>query len=167
MGISWKRKLWIMLRLSITNSGSRKAEYLRSLKTFKSFGENCFWYSRVIPGDMELISVGNNVKVATEVYFCTHDVLHNMFNDDKRLTDLHGRYHRYSDEIILNDNVFIGAKSTIMYGVTIGPNAIVAANSVVTKDVPPETVVGGNPAKKIGNYHEIAKRRFEYGKNLK
>lgn len=82
MNISWRRKLLIILRLSITNSGSKKAEYLRKLHTFKQFGEHNFWYSRVIPTDMELISVHNNVKVATDVYFCTHDVMHNLFNDD-------------------------------------------------------------------------------------
>lgn len=46
-----------------------------------------------------------------------------------------------------------------MYGVKIGPNAIVAANSVVTKDVPEGTVVGGNPANVIGNYYDVAKKR--------
>ena len=75
----------IIFRLSITNGGRRKAEFLKTLGVFKEFGENNFWYSRVIPADMELISVHNNVKVATDVYFCTHDVLHDMFNDDPNL----------------------------------------------------------------------------------
>lgn len=60
------------------------------------------------------------------------------------------------------DNVFIGAKSTIMYGVKIGPNAIVVANSVVTKDVPEGTVVGGSPAKVIGEYKKVAEKRLQY-----
>ena len=79
MNISWKNKLMIIFRLSITNGGRRKAEFLK-------FGENNFWYSRVVPADMELISVHNNVKVATDVYFCTHDVLHDMFNGDPNLS---------------------------------------------------------------------------------
>lgn len=162
MKISWRKKLLIILRLSLTNSGRKKAEYLKSLGTFKVFGNHNFWYSRVIPADMDLISVHNNVKVATDVYFCTHDVLHNMFNDDPNL----GRYYRYSAEIELFDNVFIGAKSTIMYGVKIGPNAIIAANSVVTKDVLPGTVVGGNPAKIIGSYEKVAEKRLEYSNGL-
>lgn len=49
--------------------------------------------------------------------------------------------------IIIGNNVWIGDKATILGGVTIGEGAIVAANSVVTKDVPPYCIVGGNPAK--------------------
>ena len=85
MNISWKRKLMIIFRLSITNGGRKKAQYLKSLNVFKEFGENNFWYSRIVPSDMKLISVHNNVKVATDVYFCTHDVLHDLFNDDPNL----------------------------------------------------------------------------------
>lgn len=85
MNISWKKKQWIAFRLSISGNGRKKAQYLKSLNLFKEFGENNFWYSRVVPTDMELISVHNNVKVATDVYFCTHDVLQDLFNDDPNL----------------------------------------------------------------------------------
>lgn len=46
-----------------------------------------------------------------------------------------------------------------MYGVKIGPNAIVAAGSVVTKDVPEGSVVGGNPAKVISTVEKVARKR--------
>lgn len=49
-----------------------------------------------------------------------------------------------------------------MYGVKIGPNAIVAAGSVVTKDVPEGCVVGGNPARVIGKYADVAEKRKDY-----
>lgn len=51
-----------------------------------------------------------------------------------------------------------------MGGITIGPNAIVAAGSVVTKDVPEGTIVGGNPAKVIGKFDEYMKKRYLDGK---
>ena len=56
--------------------------------------------------------------------------------------------------IIIKDDVWIGANATILSGVTIGQGAVIAAGSIVTKDVPPYAIVGGNPAK-------IIKYRFE------
>ena len=53
----------------------------------------------------------------------------------------------------------IGADSTIMYDVKICPNAIIAAGSVVTKDVPEGTIVGGNPAKVIGKFEDFVIKR--------
>ena len=52
-------------------------------------------------------------------------------------------------EVVIEDNVWIGDKATILPGVTIGRNSIVGANSVVTKPVPPNSVVAGNPARVI------------------
>jgi acetyltransferase-like isoleucine patch superfamily enzyme len=57
-------------------------------------------------------------------------------------------------DIIIKNDVWIGAKSTIMSGVKISNGAVVAAGSVVTKDVPPYAIVGGNPAR-------IIKYRFD------
>ena len=59
------------------------------------------------------------------------------------------------------DNVFIGSNSTILSGVKIGPNAIIGAGSVVTKDVPENSVVAGVPAKVIGKFDEYIKMRKE------
>jgi acetyltransferase-like isoleucine patch superfamily enzyme len=55
-------------------------------------------------------------------------------------------------EIVVEDEVWIGANSVITAGVRIGKHAVVAGGSVVTKDVPPYTVVGGNPARPIRHY---------------
>ena len=66
-------------------------------------------------------------------------------------------YHMGTIEVF--DNVFIGTGSLILNGVKIGPNAIVAAGSVVTKDVPEGTIVGGNPAKVIGTVDNFIEKR--------
>ena len=63
------------------------------------------------------------------------------------------------DKTSIGNNVFIGAKSIIMYGVNIGNNVVVAAGSVVTKDVPDGSIVGGNPAKIIGSFDELKEKR--------
>lgn len=57
----------------------------------------------------------------------------------------------YGAPITIGRNVWIGIASTVLPGVTIGDNSIVGANSVVTHDVPPNTIVAGSPARKIGD----------------
>lgn len=54
-----------------------------------------------------------------------------------------------ANPIVIERNVWIAANATIIGGVTVGENSVVAAGSVVTKDVPPNTLVGGNPARVI------------------
>ncbi|MCP3717590.1 sugar O-acetyltransferase [Paraburkholderia sp. CNPSo 3281] len=56
--------------------------------------------------------------------------------------------------IVIERNVWIAAGATIIGGVTVGENSVVAAGSVVTKDVPPNTLVGGNPARVIRSIAE-------------
>ncbi len=53
-------------------------------------------------------------------------------------------------EIVVENDVWIGAGSIILSGVTIGHGAVIAAGAVVTKSVAPQTIVGGNPAKVLG-----------------
>ncbi|MCD8157399.1 MAG: hypothetical protein LUD77_00435 [Clostridiales bacterium] len=82
-----------------------------------------------------MVSIHSNVKIATDVYFCTHDVLHKLFNDNSFGG---GKYKRYSEPIEIFDNVFIGAKSTIMYGVKIGPMPLWQQTALLPKTFPRE-----------------------------
>lgn len=69
---------------------------------------------------------------------------------------------RYSDAkpIVIGNNVWIGSRARIIKGVTIGDNSIVAANSVVTKDVPANSIAAGNPAKIVKSDIDKAPRVF-------
>lgn len=84
------------------------------------------------------IYIGNNVGIAhnTKIYTLGHDLKDSKFRTK-------------GASVHIEDNVFIFSNALIMPGVTIGEGAIVLAGSVVTKDVEPWTIVGGNPARKI------------------
>lgn len=160
------KRMILMLKLSMCNSGIKKSKIVKKAKIFAEYGENNYWFPRILPAESELVTIHNNVHIASDVYFCTHDVMQRMFNNMPEcvifLPDSAGGGDQYkTGKIEIFDNVFIGAKAIIMYDVKIGPNAIVAAGSVVTKDVLPGTVVGGNPAKVIFSFEEIVKKRAE------
>ena len=87
-------------------------------------------------GDGSLI--GHNVVLAT----INHDY------DPKNRGTMHLK------PIVLEKNSWIGSNATILSGITIGENSIVAAGSVVTKNVPPNTIVAGNPAKFMSNLED-------------
>lgn len=85
-----------------------------------------------------LITIGNNVTIAPEVYLLAHDASTRRVLGCTKV-----------GKIVIEDNCFIGARALIMPNVTIGENSIVAAGSIVTKNVEKNTIVGGNPAKFI------------------
>ncbi|QDG90935.1 acyltransferase [Pseudarthrobacter sp. NIBRBAC000502770] len=87
----------------------------------------------------EGITIGKNVNFSSEVALWT---LQHDYNSPCFATS--------GGPIVIGDRAWISFRATILPGVTIGEGAVVAANSVVTKDVAPYTVVGGIPAKKIG-----------------
>ena len=65
----------------------------------------------------------------------------------------------YANPIEIGDNVFVGAHSIIMGGVKVGSNIIIAAGTVVTKDLEDGGIYGGIPAKRIGNIDDFWKKR--------
>lgn len=89
---------------------------------------------------MELVFIGNNVLIGSGVLISdndSHPLLASERNDNSKIA---------VKRIIIEDDVFIGARSIILKGVTIGKGAVVGAGSVVSHDVEPYTIVGGNPA---------------------
>ena len=78
-----------------------------------------------------------------------HDYLNVAMGVFKELEDLNVTRLKRKGEVLIGNDVWIGSRVSVMGGVTIHSGAVVAANSVVTKDVPPYAIVGGNPAKII------------------
>lgn len=97
----------------------------------------CFIYKNVVFDRVapHLITIGNNVTITDQVKILTH-----YFEPNKP-----GRHFRLGD-VTIEDDVFIGIGTIICNAVTIGKGAVIGAGSIVTKDIPPFQVWGGNPA---------------------
>lgn len=102
-------------------------------------GDGSFINTGTILSARQLISIGRNCQIANQVIMMDND-FHGTANRDEEPTP---------EPIILEDNVWIATRCTILKGVRIGEGAVVAAGSVVTKDVAPYTMVGGVPARYI------------------
>lgn len=142
------------IRFFFTKNGYSRGDFLRNKNLLKGIGENVFFQPRKLPGDPSLIKMHNNVVVAAGVTFINHDVMNILFN---YIEEGSAAFEIGCIEVM--DNVFIGANSIILPNVRIGENSIVAAGSVVTKDVPPGSIVGGVPAKVIGDFTDLRNKR--------
>ena len=149
------------LMMYLISSPVKRTNWLKKKNIFYHMGENCYYHTRDIPSEPYLLSIHNNVRIAANVRFITHDTISLVVDNIPEYFDKHGRMKYYIGNIEIFDNVMIGANTTVLYDVKIGPNAIVAAGSVVTKDVPPNTVVGGNPAKVICSFDDFVNRRYQ------
>lgn len=143
-------------------TAQQRVNWLRKKNKLAYLGEHVHWQPRKYPTDGMRLKIHDNVAVAADIEFTMHDIIHWVFDGiaGKR------EYTKYIGCIEIHENVFIGAGSRILPNVSIGPNAIVAAGSVVTKDVPAGTIVGGVPARVIGSFDELKKSREMYNKEV-
>lgn len=103
-----------------------------------------FWgiYPGMLGSEPFLITIGDNVYVSSGVRFVTHDGGAMIFRKD--IPDL-----EYTAPIVIGNDVFIGMGVTILPGVTIGNRCVIGTGSVVTKDIPDNSVAAGCPARVI------------------
>lgn len=116
-------------------------------------GDRCRIYTTNFGGEPYLIRIGNHVCISNDVTFVNHELNWPFQDKYESLTGF--------GKIDIKDNCQIGVRATILPGVTIGPNSIVGACSVVTKDVPPDSVAAGVPARVVCSLEEYEAKCLE------
>lgn len=159
-------RIWRSFRLYTILRSGKRADYLRKHHVFHHLGEKCTIVERKIPLCPRLISIGNNVHLATGVLLVPHDAIHLCLNhlDESEKKQIH-----YSEKIgciDIGDNVFIGANSIILYDVRIGSKVIIGAGSVVNKDIPDNSIAVGVPARVVGTFDDFMEKRKASAQNI-
>lgn len=152
------RLIELYARFFIRN-GWKKANWYKKHRVFFSQGDNCYLPIYVPTRESYMISMGDNVWITNGARLINHDASVEMI---KRATGL-GWVDRVG-KIKIGNNVFIGNQCIILPNITIGSNVIIGAGSVITKDVPSNSVVAGNPARIISNFEVYTKKIYEESK---
>lgn len=143
-----------LLRIFLCDGWYTKGAYLKKKHYFNKMGEHCYLQPWNFGTEPYLISLGNNVHIASGVTFVNHDITALMF----QYMDKNTNYQERKGPISIGNNVFVGANSIILYDVNIGNNVIIGAGSLVNKDIPDGTVAAGVPCKVIGRFEEYKRK---------
>lgn len=160
--ISIRRKMFILFR-GMTGNVGLLIRYILLKTIAKSCGNNVSCHPNVYIFKPENLSLGSNISIHPMCYIeASGDI--DIGNDVSIAhgTTIMSETHLYENnyipivdqgialkKVLIKDNVWIGAKVTILCGITIHSGSIIGANSVVTKNVPHNTIVGGAPARII------------------
>lgn len=151
------KRIFMRIRLLWITDGYKKANYLKKKEYFSRQGVHCYLQPNKYGTEPHLISLGDNVHIASDVSFINHDItnkmLSYMFNVE---------FSERVGKIEIGNNVFVGANSTLLYNIKIGNNVIIGANTLVNKNIPHNTVVAGVPAKIIGTFDEFVSKSKIY-----
>ena len=134
-----RERLSDIIGSKIDNSTTIFAPFFTNFGRYITIGKNVFINHACSFLDMGGITIGDNVLIGPKA---------NLVSENHPI-DPTQRNHLIGKPITIKNNAWIGAAATILPGITVGENAIVAAGAIVTKDVPDNTIVAGNPAKPI------------------
>jgi len=152
-----KKKEKILARLIPSSKGKDLmifapfyCEYGRNIRV----GQDCFFNYNCTLLDIAPITLEDNVWVGAGVVIATP--MHPFLPEERVFAEYPDGFHdlEYAKPITIKKNCWICSSATITGGVTVGENSIVAAGAVVTRDVPPNSLVGGVPAKVIRTLDE-------------
>lgn len=135
----------------------QESEYLPFLRYFGIFIGEATYISPDAIIDItrpSLVSIGNQCYVNSGFKLLTHDFVAGV------MRHVYGEFINSSGRVTIGNNVGTGYNVTILKGVTIGDNVFIAANSLVTKDVPGNSIVAGSPAKVICTLDEYRQKRL-------
>lgn len=118
------------------------------------FGKGCFFATKNWSSEPYLIEVGNYVQITQGVTIHTHGGAHCARR-------VHPKFDFFG-KVRICDWVYVGSNAQIMPGVTIGEGCLIAAGSIVTKSIPPNKVVAGNPARIICSIDEFIENNQKY-----
>jgi acetyltransferase-like isoleucine patch superfamily enzyme len=105
------------------------------------------------------VEIGERVLIGADVLIFDTD-FHNLEPERRHAPP---DWARISKRVVIEDDVFIGARSIVMKGVSIGKGAIIGAGSVVTADVPPFMIAAGSPARILGSILRVHDRESLVG----
>lgn len=151
------KRLWHSLRLYTIFNSRKRGDYIRKHGLFHHTGANVRLPAMLLPLYSELISIHDNVEIASGVRLVTHDAIHGVLQN----CDCSGTFHENIGCIEIGSNCFIGTGTVILGNVRIGDNVVIGANSLVNKDIPDNSVCGGVPAKRLGEFEDLVKKRCE------
>ncbi len=146
------KRLYYTVRLCLIRTNKGRGEYLRKHGIFRSVGHNFKYMPRTVPLYANLIKLGDNVTVGSNAVFHTHDAVHSVTKNNKDRLPSQLRNVAFKEGlgcIEIGSDVYIADSVRIEHGVKIGDFVVVTTGSVVTNDIPSDSVVRGNPAKVV------------------
>jgi acetyltransferase-like isoleucine patch superfamily enzyme len=145
MGLHIGSHSWLLLGVEIRNA--------RNVR----IGNHCAINARVLlDGRGGRIAIGDNVDIAQDTHIWT--LQHDPHSDT---------HATVGADVTIGDYAWVAARSTILPGVNIGRGAVIATGAVVTRDVPPLTIVAGVPARTIGERRSALQYQHDYRPKLR
>ena len=159
----YQRVYWSLILKMLPGGARKKTDFIRKHHLFGSIGQDCTIQNWKLPLHSELVFLHDNVRIASDVKFVTHDVIHHMLN---RKYNTQSFIEKVGCIEIL-DNVFVGSGTRILYNTRIGSNVIIGSDSFVNKDIADNSVYAGVPARYICSFDEYVEKARKYSGSVK